>query len=57
MTAPAGRILDSDEPEICAIPLLRYLFGAFEYIDQVMSVLAAPRLVLVVPRRTVDRIL
>jgi hypothetical protein len=48
----AGRILDSDEPEICAIPMLRYLFGAFEYIDQAMSILAAPRLVLVVPRRT-----
>jgi hypothetical protein len=48
----AGDILDSDEPEICAIPMLRYLFGAFEYIDQAMSVLAAPRLVLVVPRRT-----
>lgn len=48
----AGGILDSDEPEICAIPMLRYLFGAFEYIDQAMSILAAPGLVAVVPRRT-----
>ncbi|MFE6904019.1 hypothetical protein ACFVFJ_45690 [Streptomyces sp. NPDC057717] len=48
----AGRILDSDEPEVCAIPMLRYLFGAFEYIDQAMSILGAPRLVVVVPRRT-----
>ncbi|AOW90828.1 MULTISPECIES: hypothetical protein [Streptomyces] len=53
----AGSILDSDEPEICAIPMLRYLFGAFEYIDQAMSVLAAPRLVVVVPRRTAARVL
>lgn len=53
----AGVILDSDEPEICSIPMLRYLFGAFEYIDQAMSVLAAPRLVLVVPRRTANRVL
>jgi hypothetical protein len=53
----AGDILDSDEPEICAIPMLRYLFGAFEYIDQAMSILAAPRLVAVVPRRTTERVL
>lgn len=53
----AGSILDSDEPEICAIPMLRYLFGAFEYIDLAMSILAVPRLVVVVPRRTVQRVL
>ncbi|WP_329583326.1 hypothetical protein [Streptomyces sp. NBC_01361] len=53
----AGDILDSDEPEICAIPMLRYLFGAFEYIDLAMSILAVPRLVVVVPRRTVKRVL
>ncbi|HEY9369129.1 hypothetical protein [Streptomyces sp.] len=53
----AGSILDSDEPEICAVPMLRYLFGAFGYIDQAMSILAAPRLVLVVPRRTAKRVL
>ncbi|WP_053619932.1 hypothetical protein [Nocardiopsis sp. NRRL B-16309] len=53
----ASSILDSDEPEICSIPMLRYLFGAFEYIDQAMSILAAPRLVLVVPRRTANRVL
>lgn len=53
----AGGILDSDEPEICAIPMLRYLFGAFEYIDQAMSILAAPGLVAVVPQRTAQRVL
>ena len=53
----AGKILDSDEPEICAIPMLRHLFGAFEYIDQAMSVLAVPRLVVVVPRRNAERVL
>ncbi|MDW8478299.1 hypothetical protein R3L02_41870 [Streptomyces scabiei] len=53
----ASSILDSDEPEICAIPMLRYLFGAFEYIDLAMSILAVPRLVVVMPRRTTKRVL
>ncbi|WP_433471262.1 hypothetical protein [Saccharomonospora azurea] len=53
----AGSILDSDEPEICAIPMLRYLFGAFEGLDRALSVLVAPRLLVVVPRRTAQRVL
>ncbi|EHY91096.1 hypothetical protein [Saccharomonospora azurea] len=53
----AGSILDSNEPEICAIPMLRYLFGAFEELDQALSVLVAPRLLVVVPRRTAQRVL
>ncbi len=42
----AGDILDSDEPEVCAIPMIRYLFGAFERLDRALSMLAAPRLVI-----------
>ncbi|MFF7249861.1 hypothetical protein ACFZBU_38860 [Embleya sp. NPDC008237] len=48
----AGEILDSDEPEIACFPMLRYLFGAFEYIDRAMSVLVAPRLVRLTHGRT-----
>ncbi|MEU0854561.1 hypothetical protein ABZ352_03865 [Streptomyces griseofuscus] len=53
----AGNILDSDEPEIYAIPMLRYLFGAFEALDRALSVLVAPRLLIVTQRRTVHRVL
>lgn len=53
----AGKILDSDEPELRSIPMLRYLFGAFEDLDRALSMLAAPRLVVVNQRRTVHRIL
>lgn len=42
----AGEILDADEPEVCAIPMIRYLFGAFERLDRALSMLAAPRLVI-----------
>ncbi|MEO3839748.1 MULTISPECIES: hypothetical protein [unclassified Streptomyces] len=47
----AGRILDSEEPEIYAIPMVRYLFGAFEHLDRALSVLVAPRLLVVSSQR------
>ncbi|MFE7329424.1 hypothetical protein ACFU8W_31475 [Streptomyces sp. NPDC057565] len=47
----AGEILDSDEPEVCAIPMVRYLFGAFEQLDRALSVLVAPRLVVMATKR------
>ncbi|GIH99169.1 hypothetical protein [Planobispora takensis] len=53
----AGTILDSDEPEVCAIPMLRYLFGAFEALDRTLSVLVAPRLLVVTHRRSAQRVL
>ncbi|MFF0250007.1 hypothetical protein [Streptosporangium sandarakinum] len=53
----AADILDSDEPEIYAIPMLRYLFGAFEALDRALSVLVAPRLLVISQRRTVNRVL
>lgn len=53
----AAEILDSDEPEICAIPMVRYLFGAFEELDRALSVLVAPGLLIIKPQRTPDRVL
>ncbi|BFU47803.1 hypothetical protein [Krasilnikovia sp. MM14-A1004] len=53
----AGKILDSDEPEVCSIPMVRYLFGAFESLDRILSILVAPRLLVVTQRRTAHRIL
>lgn len=35
----AADILDSEEPELRAIPMLRYKFGAYEPLDMAMSVL------------------
>lgn len=46
----AEQILDSDEPEVRRYPMLRYLFGAYEPLDDALALLAAPRLVL--KRRT-----
>lgn len=46
-----GEILDSEEPEICAIPMVRYLFGAFENLDGVLSLLVAPGLLVIRPHR------
>ncbi|MEV7297067.1 hypothetical protein AB0N79_36440 [Streptomyces microflavus] len=53
----AGDILDSDEPEVCAIPMLRYLFGAFEALDRALSVLVAPRLLIITQQRRNQRVL
>lgn len=46
----AGQILASDEPEVRRYPMLRYLFGAYEPLDDALAMLASPRLVL--KRRT-----
>ncbi len=41
----AGEILDSEEPELRSIPMLRYKFGAFEPLDMPLSILVAEGLV------------
>jgi hypothetical protein len=41
----AAGILDSEEPELRAIPMLRYKFGAYEPLDMAMSVLSTAGLV------------
>jgi hypothetical protein len=43
--ALAKQILDSDEPEVRSYPMLRYLFGAYEPLDEPLAVLATPGLV------------
>ncbi|WP_199853756.1 hypothetical protein [Plantactinospora sp. BB1] len=52
----AGRILDSEEPELRAIPMLRYRFGAYEPLDMAMSILATGGLVIVRATRTETRV-
>jgi hypothetical protein len=42
----ARRILDSEEPEVRRYPMLRYRFGAYEPLDNALSVLAAAGLVI-----------
>jgi hypothetical protein len=43
--ALAKQILESDEPEVRSYPMLRYLFGAYEPLDEALAVLATPGLV------------
>ena len=42
--AKAEQLLEDDEPVLRRYPMLRYLFGAFEPIDDSFSILAAPGL-------------
>lgn len=42
----ARDILDSDEPEVRSYQMLRYLFGAYEPLDEALSVLRTPGLVI-----------
>ncbi|NJC64677.1 hypothetical protein HC028_09200 [Planosporangium flavigriseum] len=41
----AGEILDSEEPELRSIPMLRYKFGAYEPLDMALSILVSEGLV------------
>jgi hypothetical protein len=52
----AANILDSEEPELRAIPMLRYKFGAYEPLDMAMSMLSTPGLVVVRWSRTEQRV-
>jgi hypothetical protein len=52
----ASEILDSEEPELRVIPMLRYKFGAYEPLDMPMSVLSVAGLVLVRWSRTEQRV-
>ena len=42
----ARQILDSDEPEVRSYQMLRHLFGAYEPLDEALSVLRVPGLVI-----------
>lgn len=42
----ARQILESDEPEVRSYQMLRYLFGAYEPLDEALSVLRTPGLVI-----------
>ncbi|MEV4902974.1 hypothetical protein AB0K08_16770 [Citricoccus sp. NPDC055426] len=42
----ARHILESDEPEVRSYPMLRYLFGAYEPLDEALSVLRTPGLII-----------
>ena len=53
----ARQILDSDEPEVRSYPMLRYLFGAYEPLDEPLAVLATPGLVFARRRESDTRIL
>ena len=52
----AGEILDSEEPELRRYPMLRYLFGAYEDLDDALAVLRQADLVVVRRRGRVGHI-
>ncbi|GAB3849064.1 hypothetical protein GCM10029963_32890 [Micromonospora andamanensis] len=52
----AAEILNSDEPELRQIPMLRYKFGAYEPLDMPMSVLSVAGLAVVRWSRTEQRV-
>ncbi|MDQ1045491.1 hypothetical protein [Streptomyces sp. V4I2] len=52
----AGRILDSEEPEVRRYPMLRHHFGAYEPLDDALAVLRSAGLVLRRRRGTVNRV-
>jgi hypothetical protein len=52
----ASEILQSDEPELRRIPMLRYKFGAYEPLDMPLSVLSVAGLVVVRWSRTENRV-
>jgi DNA-binding HxlR family transcriptional regulator len=51
----ARQILDSDEPEVRSYQMLRHLFGAYEPLDEALSVLRTPGLVVRRRRGVPDR--
>ncbi|MEU4494194.1 hypothetical protein AB0F96_12275 [Streptomyces sp. NPDC023998] len=52
----AGRILDSEEPEVRRYPMLRHHFGAYEWLDDALSVLRSAGLLIRKRRGTVNRV-
>ncbi|MER6047231.1 hypothetical protein ACFC0M_20175 [Streptomyces sp. NPDC056149] len=52
----AGRILDSEEPEVRRYPMLRHHFGAYEPLDDALAVLRSAGLVVRRRRGTVNRV-
>ncbi|WP_218779426.1 hypothetical protein [Streptomyces sp. NRRL B-24572] len=52
----AGRILDSEEPEVRRYPMLRHHFGAYEPLDDALAVLRSGGLVVRRRRGTVNRV-
>ncbi|MFE1763886.1 hypothetical protein ACFW81_06665 [Streptomyces angustmyceticus] len=52
----AGRIQDSEEPEVRRYPMLRHHFGAYEPLDDALAVLRSAGLVVRRRRGTVNRV-
>ncbi|MFE1836518.1 hypothetical protein [Streptomyces sviceus] len=52
----AGRILDSEEPEVRRYPMLRHHFGAYEWLDDALAVLRSAGLLIRKRRGSINRI-
>lgn len=51
----ADSIMGSDEPDLRRLPMVRYFFGAFDPIDNALSILKARELVTITGRKSGDR--
>jgi hypothetical protein len=56
LLAQAGAILDSDEPEVRRYPMIRFLFGAYEPLDDALAVLRSAHLVVRRKRGSAGRV-
>lgn len=55
--ALADRIMTSEEPDIRRLPMIRYFFGAFDPIDNAVSILKSRRLVAITGRKSGGRVI
>ena len=51
----SDRIMSSEEPDIRRLPMVRYFFGAFDPIDNAISILKARELVMITGRKSGGR--
>jgi len=55
--ALADRIMSSEEPDIRRLPMIRYFFGAFDPIDNAVSILKSRQLVGITGRKSGGRVI
>ena len=55
--ALADRIMSSEEPDIRRLPMIRYFFGAFDPIDDAVSILKSRQLVAITGRKSAGRVI
>lgn len=55
--ALAAHIMNSEEPDLRRLPMIRYFFGAFDPIDNAISILRSRELVTITGRKSGERVI